>query len=72
MAVCVSNQLGTLLWVQEVVLVTDLRNPDVPHASGWSSNYMELEGTARTNSSRTGPKEYYTDELQTHGLEVIH
>ena len=33
-------------WVREVVLATDLRNPDVPHASGWSSNCTESEGTA--------------------------
>ena len=51
--------------------MTDLRNPNVPHASGWSSDCTESEGTAGTNSGRTGPKEYYTDELRTHGLEVI-
>jgi hypothetical protein len=52
--------------------VTDLRNPDVSHASGWSSNCIELEGTACANSGCTGPKEYYTNELRMHGLKVIH
>ncbi|KAH9988330.1 hypothetical protein BJV77DRAFT_964481 [Russula vinacea] len=45
-AVYISKRLGTLPWVQEVVLVTNLRNPDVPHASGQSSDCTELEGTA--------------------------
>ena len=45
-AVCVSKRLGTLPWVREVVLVTDLRNPAVPHASGRSSDCTESEGTA--------------------------